>query len=152
VDGTIDKALFENRKTTLLMEQKKLEEELTVLKDPSRSLPETLSKFLERANSAYLCYEMGLPDEKRDLLRTVTSNRQVDRKQLYLTLSVPFSLVGNRFQDSNCGPHRDIPRTWDVLLEKLCAWLKENPTASAVLSWNNSNASDEDGKEWKLAA
>ncbi len=105
MDSTIDKPLFENRKSALLKEQKDGEEKLGILKSPNWSLPEVLSQILERANSACLCYEMGFPDEKRDLLRAITSNRHVDGRNVDLTLKIPFNLVADRFQNTNGVPY-----------------------------------------------
>ena len=64
IDRVIDTEIFEERKTTLLMERKGLEEKLAQLKENNRSLPDRLAEFLELAGSAYLSYKMGLPEEK----------------------------------------------------------------------------------------
>ena len=127
IDRVIEKDIFEERKKALLMERKDLEEKITHLKENSRSIPDRLTEFLELAGSAYLSYKMGIPEEKRDLLRIVTSNREADGKNLDLRLSLPFDEVANRFQNSYGGPYRDIPRTWDVLLPKLLTFFKTNP-------------------------
>lgn len=108
------------------MERKDLEEKLAQLKENSRSVPDRLSEFLELAGSAYLSYKIGLSEEKRDLLKIVTSNRQVCKKSVDLRLSIPFDEVANRFQNSNGAPYRDIPRTWDRLIQKLAAFFKAN--------------------------
>jgi hypothetical protein len=82
---------------------------------------------LELAGSAYLSYKMGFPEEKRDLLKIVTSNRQVSAKNADLKLAIPFNEVANRFQISNSAPYWDIPRTWDRLIKKLVNFFKNNP-------------------------
>jgi len=127
IDGVIEKELFEERKAALLMERKDLEENLAGTRDNSRSVPDQLAEFLELAGSAYLQYEIGLPEEKRDLLKIVTSNRQVSDKSVELTLAQPFCGVANRFQHSNSAPYRDRPRTLDRLVKKLWNWFKANP-------------------------
>lgn len=98
------------------------------LKDGTLAIPDRLAEFLELAGSAYLNYKIGFPEEKRDLLKIVTSNRQADRKNVDLRLSLPFSEVANRFQNSNSPPYRDIPRTWDRLLRKLVKFSKTQST------------------------
>lgn len=124
IDRVIEKDLFEKRKTALLLERKDLEERLAELEGGRRSLPDQLSEFLELAGSAYVTYKLGLPEEKRDLLKIITSNRAVDAKNVILTLSVPFDQVANRFQNSYGGPYRNIPRTWDKLLPSIVEYLK----------------------------
>jgi len=71
-----------------------------------------------------LSYKLGLPAEKRELLRIATSNRALAGKTLELTLTPPFTEIANRFQNANSRPYRDIPRTWDALLERLLSWAK----------------------------
>ena len=75
----------------------------------------------------YLQYEMALPEEKRDLLKIVTSNRFVDPTNVRIELNFPFDLVANRFQNANGAPLRDRLRTWDELTEKLIAFFKGKP-------------------------
>ena len=132
IDGTIDKGLFEERKQVLLMERKDLENELTEMNDQNRTLPNRLSEFLELAGNAYLLYKLGLPEEKRDLLKIVTSNRAIEGKNVDLTLAQPFHEVANRFENSNGAPYRDIPRTLDRMFDHLWDWFKTNPAAALV--------------------
>jgi site-specific DNA recombinase len=127
IDGVIEKEIFERRKTALLMEQRELEEKLIQLKEENQSIPHRLAEFLELAGSAYLQYKFGLLEEKRDLLKIITSNRLVEGKRVDITFSFPFSEVANRSKNSNGGPMRMIPRTSDLLLSKLIPYFLENP-------------------------
>ncbi|MDA2924536.1 recombinase family protein [Acidobacteria bacterium AH-259-L09] len=136
LDGVIEKELFEERKKALLMERKSLEETLEDLVNGSRKVPDRLAEFLELAGSAYLKYKMGLPEEKRDLVRIVTSNRLLVDKSVVVKLAPPFSEVANRFQNSNGAPQRDIPRTWDRLIPILVKRLAKLPEPS-FLGKNN---------------
>lgn len=119
IDRLIEKEIFEQRKVVLLMEHKELEEKLVQLKNGTGTATERLAEFLELAGSAYLLYKIDAPEEKRELLKIVTSNRQVEAKNVELTLTEPFQTVANRFQNSHGAPYRDIPRTWDRLLAQL---------------------------------
>jgi hypothetical protein len=119
LDGSIDRTTFEQRKTALLMDMKGLEENLASLQDRSRAEPDHLSEFLELAGSAWLSYHTGITEEKRDLLKIATSNRELDGGNVVIEPSLPFYEVANRFKLSNGGPQRDIPRTWDRLLDRL---------------------------------
>jgi DNA invertase Pin-like site-specific DNA recombinase len=98
IDRLIDKEAFEDRKTTLLMEQKTLEEKVA---QPERANLDRLSKFLELAGDACLLYQTSLPGEKRDLLKIVTSNRTVSGKNIAVALKDPFLDVVNRYISSN---------------------------------------------------
>jgi DNA invertase Pin-like site-specific DNA recombinase len=93
IDRVIEKDIFESRKGALLMERKQVEEQLATPVDP---VPARLSKFLELAGGAYLLYKSALPEEKRDLLKIVTSNRSVSGKSVDITLAAPFDQVANR--------------------------------------------------------
>ncbi|MDA2938743.1 recombinase family protein [Acidobacteria bacterium AH-259-A15] len=130
LDGVIEKELFEERKKALLMERKDWEEKLAELKDGTNSVPDRLAEFLELAGNAYLKYKMGLPEEKRDLLRIVTSNRLLMDKSVVAKLASPFSEVANRFQNSNGTPYRDVPRTWDRLIPILMKRFATQPQPS----------------------
>ncbi len=125
IDRVIEKELFENRKTMLLLEMKDLEERLTEYNRNPASPMHRLSEFLELAGSVYLQYKMALPGEKRDLVKIVTSNRLIERKNVVIALHFPFQEVANRFKNTNGAPHRDIPRTWDAILPKLLAHFAE---------------------------
>ena len=95
------------------------------------AVPDRLAQFLELAGSAYLSYQTALPNEKRDLLKTLTSNLSVDGKNVVTTLKSQFREIANRFECSNGGPYRDVPRTWDELLCGLWRWCEANPWALA---------------------
>jgi hypothetical protein len=120
IDRILDKTSYEERRGGLLNEQKMVEERLA---DAHRngSGPGRLEKFLELAGNALLSYQMGIPEEKRQLLKILTSNRKVAAKNVVLEPSIGFREVINRSENATCGPQRDTPRTWDVLLDKLSA-------------------------------
>ena len=126
IDRLIEKGIFEQRNTALLMERKELEEALVNLKENGKSIPDRIAEMVELAGSAYLSYKMGFPEEKRDLLKTITSNREVDGKNVDLRLAIPFNEIANRFQNSDSAPSRDIGRTLDALLPKLTLHIKAN--------------------------
>lgn len=110
------------------MEQKEVEERLAELERTRQSIPDRLFEFLELAGSAYLQYEMGLAEQKRDLVKIITSNRRVDGKKLEFTVTFPFDEVANRFKNANGAPYRGIPRTFDRLLARLVEHFAQNPS------------------------
>jgi len=127
LDKLIDKDAFEERRATLLMERKNIEERIEFSNCNRYTMAERVEKFLELAGSAYSLYKSGLPDERRHLLQTVTSNRQVQGKNIEFTLALPFNELANRFQNTNGAPYRARPRTLERLFSKLITYFKDNP-------------------------
>src|SRR5262249_24356257 len=74
LDGMLEGELFEDRKRALLLERQHLRERSAQLKSSAGSPVARLLEFLELAKSASLSYETGNLDEKRNLLKSVTSN------------------------------------------------------------------------------
>lgn len=119
IDGALDKVMFEERKKHLLVEQKHVEENLTKLSAPNSPSPDNLKKFLEQAENVWLSHKKAFPEEKREMLKVVTSNREVSGKKLDLKPSNPFHVLANRGKYDHCDPKRTIPRMWDMIIEKL---------------------------------
>ncbi len=119
VDRMIEKDLFEQRKSALLMERTDLQQRLAEWKTGNRNPADELLNFLERADAAYLAYKRGLTEEKRDLLDSVTSNRFVSGKTPEIMLALPFNEIANRFECTDGSARRSIPRIWKRLLPRL---------------------------------
>lgn len=121
LDQALDKTMFEERKKSLLLEQKAVEDNLANLSRESSQHPKRLEQFLELAGTAWLSYQLAYPEEKREMVNIVTSNRLVNGKSLGLEPSLAFKSLVNRLENADCAPARAIPRTWDVILEELAA-------------------------------
>lgn len=121
LDEALDKMMFEERKKSLLLEQKAVEEQLTNLNRARDASPEKIDKFLEQAGSAWLSHELAFPEEKREMVKIFTSNRVVSGKEIELKPSLPFADIVNRPILDDCSPERTIPRTWDKIIEELSA-------------------------------
>jgi DNA invertase Pin-like site-specific DNA recombinase len=121
LDKDLDKAAFEERKKALLLEQKTAEEQLAQISRQGRTAPDKLEKFLELAGNPQLSHELGFPEERRELLDVVTSNRIVTGKNVELKPSIAFEEIINRSKSLCCDPKRTIPRTWDRILDTLIA-------------------------------
>ncbi len=129
IDRAIEKDIYEERKAALLMERKDLEEIVSQIKDGNRSIPNELAKFLELQKGLSLQYEMALSEERRDLLKLLTSNRRVNGKSVEFELVLPFNLIANRPKFSNSAPLRDGDRTLDPLFDKLVKHFEEKLAA-----------------------
>ncbi len=121
LDQALDKTMFEERKKGLLLEQKTVEEVLGNLSRSSSQHPKRLEQFLELAGTAWLSYQLAFPEEKREMLNIITSNRLANGKSLDLEPALAFRGIVNRFKNSDGAPARAIPRIWDTILEELAA-------------------------------
>lgn len=132
LDGDLDKNLFAERKGMLLTERREVEDTLDGRQQKNRQAPERLAIFLELAGNAYLSYKTGLPEERRALLKIVTSNRTMTDKSLEISLVPPFKEISDRLQDSNGGAKRNRARTWTKLLAFLGKFLTEDPIGERI--------------------
>jgi DNA invertase Pin-like site-specific DNA recombinase len=119
LDEALDKMMFEERKKSLLIDQKATEANLANLVRNGNATPTRLDNFLELAGNAGLSHAIALPEERRDMVNIFTSNRLVDGKKIDLKPSLPFQEIANRPQFNYCDPKQDIPRTWDHILDVL---------------------------------
>jgi len=124
IDRVIEKDLFEERKAALLMQRKETEEKLVELDQDGRTVPDQVAQFLELAKSAFSLYKSAFPEEKRDLLKTVTSDRHIEGKSLEFTLSLPFNELAIRSENTYGGPYRDIPRTFGSTFQNILNWFQ----------------------------
>lgn len=116
LDQALDKTMFEDRKRGLLLERKGVEDNLASLQRAGQAHPDKLEEFLELAGSVWLSHQAALPEEQREMVKILTSNREVAEKKVVLKPSLPFEEIANRPTFFDCAPHRDIPRTWDRIL------------------------------------
>lgn len=119
LDQVLDKAAFNDRRESLLLDQKGIEEALASLTQDKGRSPDKMEKFLELAESAWLSYQSAFPEEKREMLKIVTSNLSVNGKELVIEPSFPFQVLINEEKNSDCAPHRGIPRTFDEKIQAL---------------------------------
>jgi len=119
LDGLIDKTTFEERKKSLIHQEKTVKENLTQLDQCSQRQSGGLEQFLELASNAWLSYEWASPEEKRELVNILTSNRTAHGKKVDLRPSIPFEDIVNRFQNEDCSPYRYIPRTFEHIIKNL---------------------------------
>jgi hypothetical protein len=121
LDQALDKTMFEERKKSLLLEQKAIEEKQMNLTRQNGSSPAKLGIFLELAGNAWLSHQLATPADAREILKIFTSNREVAGKKIDLKPSPVFQEIANRPKIESCAPERAIPRTWDKILDTLAA-------------------------------
>ena len=111
LDGAVDRQVFEEKKLTLLMERKALEEERDRIARGEQALVDRLLEYLGLLETLPLSYEMANPIEKQKLIKTVTSDLCGDGKNLDVELKSPFREVANLTSVRFGGPLRGRPRT-----------------------------------------
>lgn len=122
LDGAVDRQVFEEKKLSLLMERKGLEEERERIAHGEQALVDRLLEYLELLETLPLSYKMANSIEKRKLVKTVTSNFCGDGKNITIELKSPFREIASYTSVRFGEPHRDRPRTGKVfdLLVKYC--------------------------------
>lgn len=148
LDGTIEGTLFEQKKRALLLEKIDTEERLAATTANKESVPKHLEEFLELTKTLPLSYEMGIFEEKREILKTVTSNLYVDGKNVAVELRSPFQDVANRQFSLNGAPYRDTPRTdMAQLFDRLVAFFRAGNEVPM-----GGEGTDTVEREWREAA
>lgn len=111
VDGDIDREVFLRRKNTCLKELKDVEDKIRHWEKYQRLTFRKMLKKLELAKSLYSGFVQGNDPEKREMVKTYTSNRLVDVKNVLLELKTPFRELAQVFNVATGTPHRRASRT-----------------------------------------
>ena len=125
LDGSLDRALFEEKKQALFGERRGITVALESVHN-NRAIPEELERFVELAGNALLLYESALPDKKRRIVQTVSSNLIVREKTVDFAMRKPFAEIANRQVCLSGGPCKDLARTLDALLIEITTHLAQN--------------------------
>ena len=119
LDNMIEKDVFEERRLTLLANQKEITfNEAQRSANPAATY-DRFHEFLELASSLQQSYELAIGADKRDLVQTVTSNRQAHQKNLAIALQKPFQVLAEVGKPADGDQSRDVPRTVRLLIEDL---------------------------------
>jgi DNA invertase Pin-like site-specific DNA recombinase len=124
LEGIIDKTTFAERKTTLIVERRDLEDKLGIAQKTDSSIPKKVQSFLELTQIALSTYDHGTFERKRRLLEKVTSNRDADSKNVEITLAFPFSDVAGRLKFEDGRAPRSRARILDELIGKVWRFLE----------------------------
>lgn len=131
VDGQIDREAYHARRESLLRERASLQTE----KDHDGVVLTTrLRGLLELAQKAYVGFEMGTADEKREIVTATSSNFSYARGLPVFTLVPALRELAARPRVHSGSPHRGVVRTWDRLLATLGKLILTNPGRISSLS------------------
>jgi hypothetical protein len=125
IEGILEKPLFEDRKAALLHEEKATVETIRQLEAGNGDRLRQLERFLELIKNAPVAYKNADPDEKRDLVKNLTSNLTLIDKNVSVVLKPSVHLIVNRREMLYSAPHRGVHRTWDRILKKLTKMIRE---------------------------
>lgn len=90
LDGTIDKETYDRRKATLINQRLALRE---LKSGPGSTYLQSIAQRFELGLAALRGYEIGNDDEKRDILKTVSSNLVVRQNEPVFPMLSPFADV-----------------------------------------------------------
>jgi hypothetical protein len=119
LDGVLDKQAFEERRAGLVSDEATLKERLAVLESGNWDGFKRLRKFLELVKSAPDVYQSANSEEKRDLVKELTSNLSAVERNVAVTLKISAQEIANRHKMTYGGPSQGVHLTWDSILQKL---------------------------------
>ena len=114
IDRMIEKDTFEERNQKLLHERAHARDSLNALRNEFEEKDGRTQKFLELIKAISFNRNLANEYENRDLLKSVTSNFQIDGKQLVVTLKNPFEAIANNDKLRYGEPYRATSRTFDT--------------------------------------
>lgn len=110
LDNIIDKTEYEKRKQKNLLKQVELEEKISTVSDSKMSVFKNIEKFLELCKSPLKLYVSSVQEEKRELIKIITSNLTINRRKAIFSMVSPYSELANRDIFSLCAHKRDMNR------------------------------------------
>lgn len=120
IDGLLNRAELEQKKTALILERREIEGNLSELERGKQPGLARLEKIVELIKTASLLYEKGSDDDKRELIKEVMSNRVASHKSLEIVGRNPFESIVNRHAVRFGGPLRGRSRTfWRKVLQDI---------------------------------
>jgi site-specific DNA recombinase len=119
LDGAIDKPLLDERRTSLLFEEAGVKQRMHDLEAGNDAALTCLEEYLELVQTASNLQKMTLPQEKRVLVKKLTSNLGLGPESAAITLRNAAQLIANRSLVLSGSPNRGVPRTWDDLMQHL---------------------------------
>lgn len=109
IEGTIDKVLFDLKKQNLIIESNGLKMKLSQISNEKDAIFRKVQKFLELLKNLKNSFEIGIHQEKRNIMKYITSNFTIEGKKLGITMNLPFSVLANRTCISSGDHLRDTP-------------------------------------------
>ncbi|MBK7491786.1 MAG: hypothetical protein IPI17_07165 [Nitrosomonas sp.] len=112
IDRMIDKETFDNRNKKLLHERISARDLLDELRSTMADNDYKTQTFLKLVKAISLNKAQANETENRDLLKSVTSNLEIDGKKLVFTLQKPFTAIADWDESLYGEPYRATSRTF----------------------------------------
>ncbi len=110
IENAIDKGLFEEKKEMLLVELQGLRHKTSQILGQKDAIFSKAKNFLELIKSVKNSYLSAITEEKRKIMKIITSNLSIQEKKPMIVIRSPFYEIANRLDFSSCGHERVIPR------------------------------------------
>lgn len=107
IDGVLEQETYVVKKNELIVEEKNIKDQLDQLDSNQQQILQRIEQFLELVNDAYASYQLATREEKRELIRTITSDATVEGKNIVFKLNMPFRIVIERQTFFDGGPRRN---------------------------------------------
>jgi len=124
IDGTVDQEMYIRKKNDLLLQETEAKEKLKNTGVGEQLASKRIEEFVELVNNAYSSYKKAFPDEKRELIKIISSNLELSGKSLVIKLHFPFQIVSERQPFPAGAPQRDVPRTVPAWISQLIEYFK----------------------------
>lgn len=111
LDGLIDKEQFEERKEQLLLETQELGSKEDKLESQKEAIFKKAINFLGLIKNLKKSFSIATNDEKRKILKFITSDITIQGKNLMISLQSPFTEIANDSFFLSSGLERNTPRT-----------------------------------------
>jgi DNA invertase Pin-like site-specific DNA recombinase len=111
LENLIEKDEFEQRKSDLLMKIHELDENINVVKSGNDEILSKIKDFLELSNEPLKLYNSAILEEKREMLKNITSNLTAKGKGVVFSMLSPYYELANRDILLKCPLVRDSSRT-----------------------------------------
>ena len=111
IDDEIDKDLYLTKKNEITKKMHEIKSQLTALDDDSGSILQQRKEIFERVKNLYTSYLTLIGDEKRQLVKTVTSNFSTSGKKPLFELKSPYEELLKPLNGLYCEPCRTRFRT-----------------------------------------
>lgn len=125
IENAIEKSLFEEKKEILMVELQGLRHKTTQISNQNDAIFRKAKNFLELIKSVKNSYLSAITDEKRKILKIVTSNLSIQGKIPMITMRSPFQEIANRYDFLTCGHELNTPRNSTVEVANQATFVSE---------------------------
>ena len=140
LDGLISPDIYARHQNSLTQTLVEARQKLMEIETGQRSLRASIDEYLELLKSLQTSYEKGDRLRKRDLVKTTTSNRSLEGKNLAIELQDPFRRLQNDPDLQKCCLSRDEPRT---LARRIYWTAKQEQDEKTAANDNNPEAGND---------